>query len=127
MYNRYIPQPDGSYRRSRMAEPRQAHQQKPPKPPSPPIEAHTAEEPAKSTPNPCPQPPCKNVQHTPHKKQAPVRESQSTGITDFFRQLFPRGIDTEDLLILLLLLLMAGDGNDGDNSALLTMALYLFL
>lgn len=43
------------------------------------------------------------------------------------KQLLPKDFDTGDLLIVLLLLLMAGDNSDEHNSALLTLALYLFM
>lgn len=43
------------------------------------------------------------------------------------RQLIPKGLDTGDLLIIVLLLLMAGDCEEEKNSALLTLALYLFM
>ncbi len=46
---------------------------------------------------------------------------------DFLRGLLPRGLDTGDLLILLLLLLMAGDCREDRNTALLTLAIYLFM
>jgi hypothetical protein len=39
----------------------------------------------------------------------------------------PRNFDTGDLLIILLLLLMAGDSKEDQSTALLTLALYLFL
>lgn len=45
----------------------------------------------------------------------------------FLRRLLPQGLDTGDLLIAVLLLLMAGDRPDNKNTALLTLALYLFL
>ncbi len=45
----------------------------------------------------------------------------------FLRRLIPKDLDTGDLLVIILLLLMAGDGKDSKNSALLTLALYLFL
>lgn len=45
----------------------------------------------------------------------------------FLRQLLPKEFDTGDLLIVLLLLLMAGDCPEEQNTALLTLALYLFL
>ena len=45
----------------------------------------------------------------------------------FLRQLLPMGLDTGDLLIVILLVLMAGDCPDEKNTALLTLALYLFL
>ena len=52
---------------------------------------------------------------------------QNTGATDFLRQLLPKNLDTGDLLVILLLLLIAGDCREDRNSALLTLALYLFL
>ena len=39
----------------------------------------------------------------------------------------PGNLDTEDLLVIVLLLLMAGDCEEDRNTALLTLALYLFL
>lgn len=45
----------------------------------------------------------------------------------FLQQLLPRDLDTGDLLIIVLLLLMAGDCQEDRNTALLTLALYLFL
>lgn len=93
MYNRYIPQQDGSYRKNRM--PEQAHKQPEPSIPAP------------------PSPP-------------PVsrREQSAEG---FLRQLLPKNLDTGDLLIIILLVLMAGDCPEEKNTALLTLALYLFL
>ena len=41
--------------------------------------------------------------------------------------MLPKNIDTEDLLIILLLLLMSGDCAEDQNTALLTLAIYLFL
>ena len=105
MYNRYIPQPDGSYRRNPMQEQRQ-NPQRPPKPPQrhdPPPQ-----------PAPPPPPPC---------RQPPVSEP----ISGFLRQLIPKGFDTGDLIIVLLLLLIAGDSQESRSNALLTLALYLFL
>ena len=49
------------------------------------------------------------------------------GILPFLKQLLPNDFNTEDFLIVLLLLLMAGDCREDQNSALLTLALYLFL
>lgn len=89
MYNRYIQQQDGSYRKNRI-----------PEPPSPP---------------PAPEPEC----------PPPSRAGHSAA--GFLRQLIPKDLDTGDLLIVLLLLLMAGDCPEDQNTALLTLALYLFL
>ena len=49
------------------------------------------------------------------------------GAVGFLRQLIPKDLDTGDLMVILLLLLMAGDGKEEKSSALLTLALYLFL
>ena len=92
MYNRYVQQQDGSYRKNRIPE------QKPPVPPSIP-------------PAPCPPPPSRT----------------GASAEGFLRQLLPKNLDTGDLLIVILLLLMAGDCQQDQNTALLTLALYLFL
>lgn len=123
MYNRYIPQADGSYRRNRIPEPERPKPQPPQDPPRPPAFSKEPE---------CP--PCQNCEHA-HTNPRPPRPRPSrpnpapatTGIGQFFRQLLPKDFDTEDLLIVLLLLLMAGDCQEDQNSALLTLALYLFL
>lgn len=98
MYNRYIPQSDGSYQRNHMKEPVQhAPVHKPPSPaPQPPP----------------PPPPC-------HHRPEPVG--------GFLRQLLPQQFDTADLIIVLLLLLLSGDSEEDRNTAMLTLALYLFM
>lgn len=126
MYNRYIPQPDGTYRRNQMQEP--ARQQQKPSPPR-------QQEPPREEPACEPEmPPCQKGQPCAHMRppQRPVpprqqRQPQGIGLGSFFRQLLPKDFDTEDLLIVLLLLLMAGDCQEDQNSALLTLALYLFM
>ena len=45
----------------------------------------------------------------------------------FLRHLLPRDFDTGDLLVVILLLLMSGDCQEDQNTALLTLALYLFM
>lgn len=97
MYNRYTPQNDGSYRRCRVQE----------SSPEPNIRESEVQ------PLPCP----------PVREQAPVPQNMGS----FFRQLIPKGFDTEDLIIVLLLLLIAGDCREDQNMALLTLALYLFM
>lgn len=106
MYNRYIPQPDGTHRRNRIPEPVR------PTPPPP------HQEP------PCPPPepkPCHVV------RQAPLQQGQNRGIGGFLNQILPRDFDVGDLIVVLLLLLMAADSQEEQNTALLTLALYLFL
>lgn len=100
MYNRYIPNQDGSYQKNRIPNP----EQKPPCPPTTPPDP------------PCPPPP---------PPEPPYRAPGGAG--DFLRQLLPKNLDTGDLLIIVLLLLMAGDCKENQNTWLLTLALYLFL
>ena len=108
MYNRYIPQPDGSYQRRRMEEPRleHAHHTPPPEPPCPPPQPDT--------------PPC-----TPSPPQSPA--CPQTGSGNFLRQLLPRDFDTGDLMVIILLLLIAGDCETERGNALLTLALYFIM
>ena len=113
MYNRYIPQSDGTYRRKQI----QDLQPQPPKSkPCPP------EKPKDPPPKP-PMDPCeKEPPRNPPCRQCP---QQSAG--GFLRNLLPKDFDTGDLLIILLLLIMAGDSEEGQNNALLTLALDLFM
>ena len=97
MYNRYIPQSDGSFQRNRV----------PDKSPPPP---------AQISPSPPPPPP----------PSIPVIQS-SGGPFTFLKQILPNGFDFGDLAILFLLLLMAGDNKENRDNALLTMALYFIL
>jgi hypothetical protein len=115
MYNRYIPQSDGSYSRRRVPE---HNQQEPKLPPGCPV----SPPPPSCAPSPQPPPP-------PRKRPArPPQPEQSTeSIPGFFKNLLPRNIDTADLLIIVLLLLMAGDNEESKNNALLTLALYFFM
>lgn len=104
MYNRYVPQSDGSYSRRRMA------------PSHPKSDTASCSPPATDGKN-C-DPPSKPI-------NCPAREE--TGAGNFLRNLLPKDFDTGDLLIVLLLLLMAGDCQEDRNWAWLTLALYLFL
>lgn len=113
MYNRYIPQNDGSYRRSRIPDPPPGKPPVPaPEPPCPPSFQ------PQEIPRPCP-PPRPQPRHG--------REQKEPGITAFLRQLLPRDLDSGDLLVIILLLLISSDCREEQNTALLTLALYLFL
>ena len=101
MYNRYIPQPDGSYRKNSMPESRQN------------VQRQASQRPAPPTPPP-----------PPPVQQRPPRQDS---IPSFLRQLIPQGFDTGDLIIVLLLLLIAGDSQESRSNALLTLALYFIL
>ena len=106
MYNRYVPQPDGSYTRNRMPEPHPSR----PTPPKP-----------LSCEPPSPPPPPKQEKRPPRS----CRHEESPG--GFLRQLLPQDFDTGDLIVILLLLLMAGDCEEDRNNALLTIALYFMM
>ena len=115
MYNRYVPQNDGSFRRNWVPDqpPEPPKPKKPPKPPEPP--------PCPPKQEPEPDTACE-PRHLPQKPASPPG-----GVGGFFRQLIPKDFCTEDLLIVLLLLLMSGDCKEDQNFALLTLGLYLFL
>lgn len=111
MYNRYVPQSDGTYRRNRMEEPKS--QQSP-------------QQPRKTQPEPlCPPEPSKcDPPELPRREQ---RCHQSQPLGGFLRQLLPSNFDTADLIIVLLLLLLAGDCEEDRTTAMLTLVLYLFM
>jgi len=125
MYNRYIPQPDGSYRRNRVPDniPQpQKPKAPPPSPPCPPVADTPSPELCSPPPPPAPK---RKHRHPPEHKPQPCNGTDS--ISGFFRNLIPKDLDTGDLLIILLLLLMCGDREEDRNNALLTLALYFFL
>ena len=136
MYNRYVPQSDGTFRKSRVPEAQKAAPRKPSPPPKPP------EKPCLSRPlgKPSARPPMTYRRQPPrprsclNKPAEPVPEKGETcppgkegGIGSFLRQLLPKGLCTEDIFVILLLLLMCGDNEEGKNDALLTLVIYLFL
>ena len=97
MYNRHVPQGDGTYRRMDGA----------PKPPAPP--------PAPPGPPGPPLPPPDRPQRPPMGPPGPFG--------DLLSRWLPPGMDREDLLILLLILATSPD----DSTAGLTVALYVAL
>ncbi len=111
MYNRYVPQPDGSFRKNTFKDlPPQRHRQPQPKP--------------------CPLPNddrCEEPRRQP-SRPAPDRTVQNSGsIGSFIRQLLPGGLDMGDLLVILLVLLMTGDCQENNQHAMLTLLLYLIM
>lgn len=110
MYNRYIPQPDGSFRRN--AVPDRQPSQRP------------AQKQPPHMPEPMAAPP--RQERCPHREK-PASPPAGGSVGNFLKQLLPKDFDTSDLLIVLLLLLMAGDCQEEQNTALLTLALYLFM
>lgn len=101
MYNRYIPQSDGSYQRNRVGEHRQQNIR--PKP----------------HPNHAPQ--------QPEQADTVPPSKTDTSAGNFLKQLLPKNFDTGDLLVVLLLLLIAGDCEEEKTTAFLTLALYFFM
>ena len=117
MYNRYIPQADGTYRRNPVTEhptQEQIHQKPPKQPECPP------QQPPRKPPHNTPPP----RKAKPRPQQPPNREGS---VLSFLRQLLPKDFDTADLLVVILLLLMSSDCTEDQNTALLTLALYLFM
>lgn len=136
MYNRYVPQPDGSYRRNRLPE-----NETPPQRQTPVRNDAPGNDPPKvSQPQ---EPPCQQKNDPPSNRSCSFRSNsrqfhrppqsnyvpppKDAGVSAFLRQLLPKDFCTEDLLVVLLLLLMSGDVQEDQNTALLTLALYLFL
>lgn len=126
MYNRYVPQSDGSYCRTRLPDspPRQSaavQQQK-----LPTSAESTENENIKANPAPVP---CQKPSGCPRnfqRKHSPQNPSSSS-IGSFLKQILPKNFDTADLIVVLLLLLISGDTQEDQNNALLTLALYLFM
>lgn len=122
MYNRYIPQSDGSYQKNRMQDPRPGPQTQQKQQPQsrPQNQSHPQNAPK---PRNCPPP------EPPRETPCPPPQNQPSfgSVSGFLRQLLPKDFDTGDLLIVLLLLLMAGDQAEDKNTSLLTLALYLFM
>ena len=114
MYTRYVPQSDGTYQRSRLPDAIPPQPSPPPNPLPPP-------------PCPPPQPQMKPSPPPRPRPRQPYREPEKSSITSFLKQLLPKDFDTGDLLVVLLLLLISGDCQEDQNTALLTLALYLFL
>lgn len=60
-------------------------------------------------------------------KPTPVRQSNGTdSFTSLLSGLLPPNLDNTDILIAVLLMLMSAD-KEGQNTALLTLAFYLFM
>ena len=103
MYNRYIPQADGSFRKTKLPEPPQQSAQE-----------------FSGNPDYIP---CQAPETHANCNSGPG----NLGIGSFLRNLFPHGLDVEDLIVILLLLLLSQDGGKNGNRALLTLGAYLFL
>ena len=114
MYNHYIPQSDGSFRRNSVPEPNR----RPPKPPAPPPPPKPEPEPKQECHEPAPPPPPAAQPCPPPQPENPL---------SFLRKLIPKDLDISDLIIIGLLLLLSADDCGDDLSPLLTIALYFLL
>lgn len=103
MYNRYIPQADGSYRRHSVSEP---------------------EPPIMEMPIPDAVEPDAPQIHVPHPAAGRIRRQNGDS---FLQRLLPKDFDSGDLLVAALLLLTAGDDPESRNNALLTLAMYFMM
>ena len=122
MYNHYIPQSDGSYRRSSIPEQqRQSRRSAPiPSPAPAPRPEPAPEEPPCPASSPPASPVCAPAQNVPE-------QHGTGGILSFLKGLLPRQIDTDDLLIILLIFLMNREADCDGLSPMLTLALYFLL
>ena len=125
MYNRYIPQADGSFQRHPFPDAQPQHQATAPA---------AKPEPKKEEPCQSPQPDSiplsgSRCTHCPmrHRRCTKAKTAGSSGINGFLSQLLPDDFDTGDVMVILLLLLMSADRSEDQSTALLTLALYLFL
>lgn len=106
MYNRYIPQSDGSFQRSAVPD----RQGRPPQQ-------------KKNVNSPCPQ----ESKTPPIPPVASQNTSDRCSAEGFLKNLLPKNLDTGDLIVVLLLLLMSVDDKEDKNMLLLTLALYFLL
>lgn len=126
MYNRYIPQADGTYRRSQVRDSK----------PDPTqndvanLESSTLKQSDESKPmNEIPSAIVSKQRPSQRQYKQRHRDLKQTtnSVGGFLKQLLPQNLDTEDLIVVLLLLLMSEDNQDNQNTALLTLVIYLFL
>lgn len=128
MYNRYIPQADGSFQKNRVPDaPAQVQQNQ--------VEAGTTQiSVANDAPSVGKQ---EQINSIPRKQQVQRggniqrnhygSDNTSGSVSSFLKGLLPPNFDTEDLIVVLLLLLMSGNNSNDQNAALLTLGIYLFM
>lgn len=138
MYNRYIPQGDGTYQRSRLPEsrlprprPSEPPRPAPPPPPCPPEKPCSQDLPGPPSEKPCPpdhpSPPAPCPSPEPPCGHCPPPREEPCSAVSFLQSLLPKNMDTGDLLMLLILLLLIQDGSEDAPTALLTIALFFLL
>ena len=120
MYNRYVPQPDGTFCRSRIPDAPEQPTHRPPPPPKPPERC----EPERCETERCDKESCDKPTPCPREKHPHQQQDNPLG---FLQRLLPKNFDTGDLIVILLLLLLAGDCEEDRSTALLTLALYFVM
>ena len=120
MYNRYIPQPDGSFQKQKLQEPQGCHSGPSDINPEITVPAITCEPLSND-------PPDAHSNNCSSDFQVPEQHPGAFGIGQFLKSLIPKGLDVEDLMVILLLLLISGDKGKDGNTALFTLGAYLFL
>ena len=121
MYNRYVPQPDGTYKRKAVNS-----QLNMPSPVLPRHEVHRDTPPGGDTSKYLPKECNERPKQRRERPSTPTRHEKSAA--SFLRDLLPRDLDAGDLLVVILLLLISADNSGEEQSnALLTLALYLFM
>lgn len=123
MYNHYIPQSDGSFRRNTVPESR-SRPQRPPASPTPPPAPPTPPAPLPKPEPPGGPPP---EQARPPQSPKPPESCPPESPLRFLRGLLPEKLDLYDLIVIGVLLLLSGDEKGDDLSPLLTIALYFLL
>lgn len=133
MYNRYVSQSDGTFRKSRVSDPPKTAPRQPSPPPNPSGKGGCSAPIRKPDPAPpatyCRRRPPRPKPCLPRENPLPANSGtrKDGGIGSFLRQLLPKDLCTEDIIVILLLLLMCADNEEGKNNALLTLVIYLFL
>lgn len=127
MYNRYVPQADGSFRRSSVQEEASSSQAHIIQPEPEPKQDKKIIQPSEESNNNQSKQMKKMPMRSPYPQQAVSREPQSGSIGSFLKGLLPQNFDTEDLIVVLLLLLISGNNSNDQNAALMTLGIYLFL
>ena len=125
MYNRYIPQPDGSFCRRQMQDAQQT--QKPDCKPDQQEQKNNTHCSGETAVPDISAASCRGQCHHCCKKPCSEHSTHHTEGSSLLSQLLPKDFDNGDLMVILLLLLMAGDCPENQSNALLTLALYLFL
>lgn len=132
MYNRYIPQRDGSFRRDQIPDKYPVPRSKPPAAKAkPPVQPSCTGGPSTpSEPRPCTEEPPRPAKPRspapcPPAPSRPRMEKPDGHALGLLQKLLPHGFDSGDLCVIALLLLMAGDSEEDRSTALLTLALYL--